>query len=71
MDEDLRFPIGEFLAADPIEAAQVRQWIDDIAALPALARAQVAGYSPEQLATRYRPGAGRFRRSSITWRTAT
>ena len=52
---DLRYPIGRFTAPDAIAAARRTAWIDDIAAAPAAMRKAVAGLSPEQLDTPYRP----------------
>ena len=56
MDQDLRFPIGEFEAPESIDAAQIAAWIDDIARLPEQLRTLVAGFDERQLATRYREG---------------
>jgi DinB superfamily len=53
---DLRFPIGKFTPIANPDAAQRDAWIADIAATPAALRAAVAGLSPEQLDTPYRPG---------------
>lgn len=52
---DLRYPIGRFTASGAIDAARRAAWIDDIAAAPAAMRKAVAGLSPEQLDTPYRP----------------
>ena len=56
MPTDLRYPIGKFSFPEQVTDAQCRQWIDEIAAAPAALRAAVAGLSPEQLDTPYRPG---------------
>ncbi|HYM13065.1 MAG TPA: bacillithiol transferase BstA [Bryobacterales bacterium] len=53
---DLRYPIGRFQFPDAVTQDQRGQFIDDIEAAPALLRAAVAGLSPEQLDTPYRPG---------------
>lgn len=52
---DPRYPIGVFEHSGPVSAVEVERWIDEIAALPARARAAVEGLSAEQLETRYRP----------------
>ncbi len=56
MSTDLRYPIGKFTFPEQATDAQCRQWIDEIAAAPAALRSAVAGLSPEQLDTPYRPG---------------
>ncbi len=53
---DLRYPIGKFSFDDEITPEKRRQCIQQIAAAPAQLRAAVAGLSPEQLDTPYRPG---------------
>jgi hypothetical protein len=55
MDE-LKYPIGRFKLEGPVTAEQRRQWIEEIAALPAQVREAVAGLSSSQLDTPYRPG---------------
>lgn len=52
---DLRFPIGKFTPVARADDATRATWIDAIAAAPAALRAAVAGLSPEQLDTPYRP----------------
>jgi hypothetical protein len=52
---DLRFPAGRFEPPATITAEQRREWMAEIAALPAALRAAVAGLSDEQLDTPYRP----------------
>ena len=53
---DLQYPIGRF-AEDPDVSAEKRQrWIEEIAAAPRTLRAAVAGRTPDQLETAYRPG---------------
>jgi uncharacterized damage-inducible protein DinB len=53
---DLSYPIGKFHFDGPLTAAQKEKALDDVADTPALLRAAVAGLSPEQLDTPYRPG---------------
>jgi uncharacterized damage-inducible protein DinB len=53
---DLRYPLGPWSYPPSTTAEERRQWIDDLAAAPAQMRAAVAGLSPEQLDTPYRPG---------------
>jgi uncharacterized damage-inducible protein DinB len=53
---DLRYPIGKFKwPEDLLSEEQRRRLIEDIAETPARLRAAVAGLSPEQLETQYRP----------------
>src|SRR5258708_5039568 len=56
----LKYPIGKFsfTKLDPAipTKAQRDQWIAEIAAVPARLRAAVAGLTPEQIETPYRPG---------------
>lgn len=56
MDADLRFPIGKPERVDRLTSEQRREHIAAIAEAPAKLRAAVAGLSPEQLDTPYRPG---------------
>jgi hypothetical protein len=53
---DLRYPIGKFSWPESVGADELRQAVADIAALPGHLRGAVAGLSPEQLDTPYRPG---------------
>jgi hypothetical protein len=53
---DLSFPIGKFYYEGPPSEDQKQKLIDDIARTPANLRAAVAGLSPQQLDTPYRPG---------------
>ena len=53
---DLSYPIGKFSFPQSTTPAQRRQWIADIAEAPAKMRTAVAGLTPEQLDTPYRPG---------------
>jgi hypothetical protein len=52
---DLRFPIGKFEPATNVSESLRNQWIDDIARVPGLARAAVAGLTEQQIDTAYRP----------------
>src|ERR1700716_251622 len=54
--EDLQYPIGKFKWDGSASAAQLRQWLDEIAAAPALLRAAIDGLSQQQIDTPYRPG---------------
>jgi hypothetical protein len=53
--DDLRYPIGPFRYPGEGNPARREQWIADIAAAPGQLRAAVAGLSPAQLDTPYRP----------------
>jgi uncharacterized damage-inducible protein DinB len=53
---DLSFPIGKFHFSGSLTEEQKQQAIESIAETPATLRAAVAGLSPEQLNTPYRPG---------------
>ena len=53
---DLRYPIGNFLFPQSTTLEQHQSWIADVAVLPATLRVAVAGLTPEQLETPYRPG---------------
>lgn len=54
--EDLRYPIGTFSLPEPATAGQRQEWIREVAEAPAKLRAAVAGLTPEQIETPYRPG---------------
>lgn len=56
MEQDLRYPVGEFSwdAAEPT-AEERKPMVAEIAALPGKMRAAVAGLSKQQLDTPYRP----------------
>jgi hypothetical protein len=54
--EDLQYPVGKFAWEGSASKEQLQQWIDEIAAAPALLRAAVEGLSPQQIETPYRPG---------------
>jgi uncharacterized damage-inducible protein DinB len=54
--ETLRYPVGKFsFPKSPSTSQERRPWIDDLAATPGKMRAAVAGLSPDQLNTPYRP----------------
>ena len=53
---DLQYPIGRFSFPNSSSAAERQAWIREIARAPRELRAAVAGLSPEQLDTPYRPG---------------
>ena len=55
MNEDLRYPVGPFLAPPSTSAADRAVHIEVIAELPPLMRAAVAGLDDIQLDTPYRP----------------
>ena len=56
MDEDLRYPIGEFNPPSEIDATERTRLVDEIAEAPVLLRKAVAGLSAQQLDTQYREG---------------
>ena len=56
MPADLRYPIGPFKKPESLTPDRRRAAIEDIAAAPAKLRAAVAGLTPDQLGTPYRPG---------------
>src|SRR5712692_5875687 len=53
---DLRYPIGKFKFPETVSPDDRLKFIDQIEATPARLRAAIAGLSPEQLETPYRPG---------------
>ena len=53
---DLRYPIGKFKFPETVSPEDRLKFIDQIDATPARLRAAIAGLSPEQLETPYRPG---------------
>jgi uncharacterized damage-inducible protein DinB len=53
---DLRYPIGKAQLVAPLDDGERRQMIAQIEEAPARLRAAVAGLTPEQLDTPYRPG---------------
>jgi uncharacterized damage-inducible protein DinB len=53
---DLQYPVGKFEWTGPATPEQRRRFIAQIAAAPAKFRAAIAGLTPKQLDTPYRPG---------------
>jgi hypothetical protein len=53
---DLRYPVGRFHLDGEVTDERRAGWIAEIASLPGRMRAAVAGLTPEQLDTPYRPG---------------
>lgn len=53
--EHLRYPIGKFEHAGPVSDLEIKGWIDQIEALPALLRDAASTLTDAQLDTRYRP----------------
>jgi hypothetical protein len=53
--DELRYPIGRFQPRAGLSSVEIRQLIDDLAALPGEFRAAVAPLSDPQLDTPYRP----------------
>lgn len=56
MEPDLRYPIGKFEPVQSLTPDQRRECIDAIAEAPARLASAVAGLTPAQLDTPYRPG---------------
>jgi hypothetical protein len=56
MTADLRYPIGDFVRRENVTDVERRQFIDQIAEAPSRLSAAVAGLTPTQLDTPYRPG---------------
>jgi hypothetical protein len=56
MAADLRYPVGKFEPVTTLTSEQRRECIDAIAEAPARLAAAVAGLTPAQLDTPYRPG---------------
>lgn len=52
---DLRYPVGKFEAKPQITSGQRKTLIEGLAEAPAKLRAAIAGLSPQQLDTPYRP----------------
>ncbi|HEX9084642.1 MAG TPA: DinB family protein, partial [Gemmatimonadaceae bacterium] len=55
-EPELRYPVGRFDFDAPISESDYPLLITAIADAPGALRGAVAGLSPDQLATRYRPG---------------
>ncbi|MEM1055780.1 MAG: YfiT family bacillithiol transferase [Bacteroidota bacterium] len=56
MSDDLRYPVGRFSHDGPISEATLREWVAEIAALPARMHEAAAGLTDDYLDTPYRPG---------------
>lgn len=54
--EQLKYPIGKYKSPDVVTDAQIKMWMSEIDAAPALLRKTVEGMSDSQLATPYREG---------------
>ncbi len=54
--DDLKYPVGLFVADPNVTEEKRRRWIEEIAVTPDKLRAAVTGLTPEQLDTPYRPG---------------
>lgn len=54
--DELRYPVGKFEFPQSVSAADLAQFLDQIAETPARMRAAVSGLSDAQLDTPYRPG---------------
>jgi hypothetical protein len=52
----LQYPIGEFVLSSDATPSDLAGWVNDIAVLPVAMRAAVAGLTPAQIDTPYRPG---------------
>jgi hypothetical protein len=63
---DLRYPIGRFQYDGPHTDEQRQRLIDQIAETPTRLRAAVAGLSPQQLDTPYRPGGWTVRQDGLS-----
>lgn len=55
-DEQMKYPIGDFIAPASYTNEDTHRWIDDIATLPAKLRYAVSGLTQQQLDTPYRSG---------------
>ncbi len=53
--EELRYPIGRYMPEEAVTPERMEQWIRDLEAAPVNLRTAVAGLTPEQLDTPYRP----------------
>src|SRR6186713_582053 len=54
--EKQRYPIGQYVAPNPVTDDDIKSYISDIEKLPADLRSLVSGLSEEQLNTKYREG---------------
>ena len=55
-ETDLRYPVGKYNLGGPLNEAEYPKLITQIAEAPNALRSAVAGLSPDQLGTPYRPG---------------
>ncbi len=53
--DQLRFPVGRFVAPETITAAHIGRWIEEVTVLPGQLRDALAGCSDAVLDTPYRP----------------
>lgn len=53
---DLQYPMGRYTHEGPVSDDQLRDWINEIATLPAQMRSAARGLTDAQLDTSYRPG---------------
>ncbi len=53
--EQMRYPIGQFVAPESVTDKHIQLWIRDIELLPSQMRLAIAGMNDEQLDTPYRP----------------
>ena len=56
MIDDVRYPIGPYVPADPPSAQELDALLNELAAAPQRLRDATSGLTAEQLATPYRPG---------------
>lgn len=54
--DNLRYPIGKFLAPAEISKVEIENFIADLEDLPALFRKEMTGFSKQMLDEAYRPG---------------
>jgi len=56
MEQDLRYPVGEFRPVQSVSARERENWLNEIEALPSRLRAAVSDLNDMQLDTPYRNG---------------
>lgn len=61
--QDPRYPVGKFEYTGPYSEAERRQFVEELAQLPAKLRAAVAGLNDQQLDTPYRDGGWTLRQT--------
>ena len=54
--EQLKYPIGRFVAPDKVDDEHIQEWIGELAGFPQRFRETVSALNDEQLDTPYRPG---------------